>query len=654
MRPDRPLSPSESVAVPSMQVLPSPDPALVQMAERYALAMQAGQVGLWDWNLQTQEFFVSPEMKVLLGYSEGELIHQPEAWFQQVYSQDRAWVRRLIQRYIQGVTPNLEMEYRIQDAEGVLHWLFSRGQALRDGTGQPYRLLGFTINITDRKRAETALQASEYRYYSLARMSPVGIFHCDAAGECLYVNERWRELTGLTLGESLGRSWLLQVHPDDRDRVQTEWQQAVIQDQPFFSEYRLLHTTQVACWVFGQAVAEKNIQGQVIGFIGTMTDIHQHKLLEQTLRLQAERERLMLAMQSRIRSSLNLTEILNTTVAEVRQFLATDRVILYRFEPDDTGVVVVESVAEGWIPLMNLSIADPCFRETYIDRYRQGRTRSIEDIHHANLSPCHLNLLTQFGVRANLVVPILQNAQEYQGRMYPDEPPTATMETRLWGLLIAHQCRGPRAWQQWELDLLISLASQVGIAIQQAQLYEQLAAANQELHRLATLDGLTQLANRRHFDQYFQQEWRRLRREQQSLALILCDIDCFKSYNDTYGHQAGDDCLKLVAAAIRQAVKRPADLVARYGGEEFAIVLPNTSATGALRVAQAIRETVAELQLAHQGSLVSPYVTLSLGVSAIVPQEGNTPEFLTKVADEALYEAKRQGRDRAILTELGL
>ncbi len=176
-----------------------------------------------------------------------------------------------------------------------------------------------------------------------------------------------------------------------------------------------------------------------------------------------------------------------------------------------------------------------------------------------------------------------------------------------------------------------------------------LAKANEELSRLATLDGLTQLANRRKFDEYIYVEWRRLAREQLPLSLVLCDIDYFKRYNDNYGHQAGDDCLRQVARAMNRAVKRPADLVARYGGEEFVVVLPNTKAEGAVQVAAAMQQEIAQLKLVHIASEVNPYVTLSLGVASTIPSQTFLPEVLINIADNALYEAKERGRNCIIL-----
>ncbi|MBD2086872.1 PleD family two-component system response regulator [Trichocoleus sp. ST-U3] len=190
------------------------------------------------------------------------------------------------------------------------------------------------------------------------------------------------------------------------------------------------------------------------------------------------------------------------------------------------------------------------------------------------------------------------------------------------------------------------LRQRVRRLIQQFQLYQQLEVANRDLQRLATFDSLTGLANRRRFDEYLGQEWRRMLREQLPLSLIFCDIDFFKTYNDTYGHQAGDICLQTVAGALFRVVKRSTDLVARYGGEEFAVILPNTSAAGGLQVATEIRQAVKSLEIVHTKSAVSQYVTLSLGVAGAIPLHDASPEALLKEADEALYRAKAGGRDR--------
>lgn len=166
---------------------------------------------------------------------------------------------------------------------------------------------------------------------------------------------------------------------------------------------------------------------------------------------------------------------------------------------------------------------------------------------------------------------------------------------------------------------------------------------NPEHHHL---DPLTKVANRRHFEEDFTREWKRLCREQKPLSLILLDIDYFKSYNNTYGYQLGDNCLIQLAEALQQVVRRPNDLVARYGGEEFVVLLPDTDREEAIAVAENIQAEIKALNIPHSASEVSDRVTVSIGINTCIPCESQEPCILIKGADMALYRAKQQGRDR--------
>ncbi|MEP0869983.1 GAF domain-containing protein [Trichocoleus desertorum AS-A10] len=180
------------------------------------------------------------------------------------------------------------------------------------------------------------------------------------------------------------------------------------------------------------------------------------QLLENPAELleQLQCSQILTAMALHIRESLNLNEILQTAVNEVRRFLQTDRVIIYRFNPDMSGTVVVESVAEGWRPALNSNIRDTCFGQNYAQAYKKGRTQVTEDIYRAGLTQCHIDILVLYDIRASLVVPILQGEH-------------------LWGLLCAYHCAGPRRWRQFEVELLKQLATHMAIAIQQSELYHQ-------------------------------------------------------------------------------------------------------------------------------------------------------------------------------------
>ena len=196
----------------------------------------------------------------------------------------------------------------------------------------------------------------------------------------------------------------------------------------------------------------------------------------------------------------------------------------------------------------------------------------------------------------------------------------------------------------------------------QSQLYQEinerkkaedaLHRANQTLEQLSIIDSLTQVANRRQFDNYLSEEWQRLKIKQSNLSLILCDIDYFKLYNDKYGHLIGDYCLQQVASEISSVMKKYSGLLTRYGGEEFGIILPDTDGVTALKIANTIRAAIYDLKIAHQKSAVDKYVTLSLGVYSIIPSADTSPDLLIASADKALYEAKESGRNRAYLFDL--
>lgn len=191
------------------------------------------------------------------------------------------------------------------------------------------------------------------------------------------------------------------------------------------------------------------------------------------------------------------------------------------------------------------------------------------------------------------------------------------------------------------------LRQRVRLQIEKNRLYKQLEKANEKLARLASIDDLTKLANRRVFLDRLKQEWKQRAREKSDLSLVLIDIDHFKIYNDTYGHLQGDLCLSRVASTIELCLKRPLDLAARYGGEEFAALLPQTTQVGAVHVAQRIRQSVKDLAILHRNSPIAPQVTVSLGVASIVPDaQIIDADLLFQAADRALYQAKTQGRNQ--------
>ncbi|WP_316568279.1 PAS domain S-box protein [Neobacillus sp. YIM B06451] len=197
--------------------------------------------------------------------------------------------------------------------------------------------------------------------------------------------------------------------------------------------------------------------------------------------------------------------------------------------------------------------------------------------------------------------------------------------------------------EKGEIDSFLAISRD---ATERKEKEKSLETANDFLKLLSSLDGLTGISNRRYFEENLEKEWERNKANETPLSAIMLDIDCFKLYNDTFGHLAGDDCLKKVASVIRDSLKRPRDLAARYGGEEFIILLPETDKAGAMLIAETIRQSVRKQEIPHTSSEIDSYITISAGYATIVPDEQFEPKDLIREADIALYQAKRNGKNK--------
>jgi diguanylate cyclase (GGDEF)-like protein len=215
-------------------------------------------------------------------------------------------------------------------------------------------------------------------------------------------------------------------------------------------------------------------------------------------------------------------------------------------------------------------------------------------------------------------------------------------------LTLAGASRFSLGWYAARLCSVVASGSVLAVFIyEMTSLYARCLTLNSALERMAFVDALTGIANRRQFDQRLEAEWSRAYRDGRSIALVLLDIDHFKRFNDRYGHPAGDECLRRVAWAINSSTRRPGDLAARYGGEEFAIILPNSDLPGAMAIAEKVAFAVRNMGLRHEDGTDAGIVTVSAGVAAVkASATGSTLMGLKSLADQALYDAKEQGRDR--------
>jgi diguanylate cyclase (GGDEF)-like protein/PAS domain S-box-containing protein len=574
------------------------------------------------------------------GITREEVVGKPfwEAKWWTISSETQAQLKTAIAAAANGESIRYEVEVLDRD-DGAIAIDFSLRPIL-DETGCVTLLISegrdiseYKAALRERQKAEDALRSSQDFLQKVANTVPHILYLFDLLkGTSIYLNQKSLSILGYSPEEfcNADPQWLMNCfHPDDQHLCYDVPSRFVnLSDNEVLStEYRFRHKNGEWLWLnTREVVFARDASGTPIQILGSVEDISTRKQAEGLLRQQAEGERLITEVTQQIRQSLNLEEVLNTTVNSIRECLGSDSVAIYQLESDGNGYFAAESLSDDYPQRLEQTL-HPFSRTRDFSYYYQGLPTVLHNIQESDLSADVFELLQLYQIKAAMVVPILNGEH-------------------LWGLLIAHQCSAPRYWQAFEVNLLQQLASQVAIAIHQSVLYQQVQAANEELQRLATLDGLTQIANRRRFDQYLENEWHRLKREQMPLSLILFDVDFFKRYNDTYGHLAGDDCLRQLGSALKSVIKRPTDLVARYGGEEFAVILPNTEIEGAISVAQTIRQAVYDLIIPHAQSSVCDRVTVSLGVASIVPNCETSPQDLINAADKSLYIAKQQGRNR--------
>ncbi|MGE5657079.1 MAG: PAS domain S-box protein, partial [Actinomycetota bacterium] len=306
----------------------------------------------------------------------------------------------------------------------------------------------------------TALKQSEARFRTLINNIPGAVYRSrdTAVGWSVpFISPGIERMVGYRAIDFMeNRVWFEQIiHPEDRPGALQQMAEAIANHQPFSFEYRLIHADGSLRWVMNRGQAIFNETGQFLYLDGVLFDITDRKQAETALWQQVEQEQLMAAIAQRIRESLDLNEILQTTVAEVQQLLGVDRVLVFRVLPDGTGCAIAEAVALGWVKVLDQVFPEEVFPRQCYQQYIEGRINAIPDVEQAEDVPCLVNFLQQLKVKAKVVVPIVQ-------------------QETLWGLIILHQCSQTREWQAWEIELLRKLAIQLAIAIQQSEIYKQL------------------------------------------------------------------------------------------------------------------------------------------------------------------------------------
>lgn len=732
--------------------------------------------------------FISDNVKILLGYDVVQLLREKDIWHTYVPASDQdQWQNAFGQLLAKESHIH---EARFVHANGNLCWLRVEMRLIKDKAKNVSEIVGYFVDITDRKEGEIQLLTTENRLKTVIETVGSGITLSDHKGNFYIFNSKMTEITGYSLEDAQShQDFLALLYPSSESysQAQSRLKQVALTGSIFNAETTIPTKKGELKTLLLSTVMMEDQENPL--FLSTYQDITPLKRAEKTLCQLIVQEHLIWEITHKIRQSLNLDDILNTTVMEVQQLLECDQVFIYRIFPDYRCKIIAETNPEKL--LKTKQSETPLIPVECYEKFSQGRLRVINNINHDPIHPEMFEFLKYWDIDSAIMVPLfernhlwgllivnqnqglrrwlkweanllrqiseqvgiaIQQSQLYQEtqdqarraqilnqviqvirqsldldtifsmaiteiinlfyleracilRYIPETkqwqevascsyhgdinspilseiqqlycleiddfdlpnceeiqcltgilgswlPIPLRVGSEIWGCLALLKHQDAMGWKESEIELTCAIADQLVIAIQQSELYQELQVANQQLLRLATIDGLTQVANRRRFDQYLEQEWQGLQAEKGYLALILCDIDYFKQYNDYYGHLAGDSCLKKVAQALEEILHNSADLLARYGGEEFAIILPNTTRDEAINLAQQIQNAIAHLQLPHADSRVSQWLSLSLGVACTIPSSLVPSSSLIAAADLALYDAKQQGRARYCVQEV--
>ncbi|MBW4472419.1 MAG: GAF domain-containing protein [Stenomitos rutilans HA7619-LM2] len=454
---------------------------------RYQLEQQLEQAEQWlattlasigDGTIATDQngciTFMNAVAENLTGWQQSEALGaSAEVILRLIHAETREAIENpLLKAMRQGESVSVSNHCLLQTKNGLERAIGDTAAPIRNEKGEITGSVLVFQDVTERRQAEALLHRRQEEFRALAENSPDIVARFDRAFRYVYVNPAVETAAGLPVQAFIGRTNAELGMPSALVELWEQTLRAVLHTgQEQITEFQFPMLDGVKTYQ-ARVVPEFAQDGSVEFLLCVSRDITAYKQAEAILRQQAEREGLLVAIAQRVRQSLDLDDILNTTVTEVRQLLQTDRVIIYRFDPDWKGFVIVESVGDGWTHMLGHHIFDPCLvMADCLLPYLHGKVSSTEDIEHAGLAECYVHLLRQYQVRANLVIPVLLPLTQLQ--VVEVQPAELQPDESLWGLMAVQHCSAPRSWSHSEIELLKNLSAQVAIAIHQSQLYQQ-------------------------------------------------------------------------------------------------------------------------------------------------------------------------------------
>ena len=590
--------------------------ALRESEERLDLALSSACLGMWDKDFLTGNTVYNQMWAEMLGYSLDEFDINVDLLYELIHPDDYLHVKDVMDAHMKGRTPFFEVTHRMKAKSGEWKCILNTGKVVdRDENKIPLRAVGVHMDITERIQAEQALQKSEERYQVLFESAPDAYYLIDLAGNFVDGNRFAEQLIGYKREELIGKNVLeLDILPKTQFPKATKLLAMNVLGKPTGPDEFTLKCKDGTHVDIAIRTFPVEIDGQSL-VLGIARDVTKRKRIEAQQQRTNRELALINELSQEISARLEPEQVYNAIHRAASQLMPADVFVIALLDELNQKIDLVYISEQGErIPSLKIGITEGLSGHVI---------SSGEALITGNFDQTHKKQVDSISVgdsdretQSVLAVP-MKRGEKTIG-------------------MLSSQSFETNAFNKHDQQMLEMFSSHAQLALENAHLFA-------EVQRLAITDGLTDLYNRFYFDQQLWLEFDRVRRYDRSLGMVIIDPDHFKQVNDQFGHPAGDAVLMMFAELIKSSARK-SDIVARYGGDEFVILLPETNLSGTLSLAEKIRDAVNAHTFLYQDHHIR--FTTSIGVAATSGQDISDPDILTKQADQALYEAKRRGRNQ--------
>lgn len=601
--------------------------------ERQVLAEGPIAAVVWQVEPEAHLIYAAANVEKVLGYSRDHLLSPAVNYESIVHRADRAQLLARMQAVLDGEQPTLELEYRVITPENELRWVQHYARADYDSQGHIVRVRGYLHDNTKRKQLELSLQQANQSFALALAAGNLATWDWNLFTQTVSVNHTWAEILGRDESYARQNQWAKLIHPDDFPATRTALQRHLKGlDERFEARFRMQHADGHFIWLHSIGkVIESDEQGLAVRMVGIHHDITEEVVNDQRRRQQETILSLVTAVQHEFLFVKEFSEVCDIALPQLMALTHSDVGII--------GELPGNSYTHDLLWLHGVRRYDD-------DSKNRAYQKLIQQGLEVEVTGRVIRQVLSDGEAQLCPYPVQKDEMLLQPIDLPEFDNAYLLplffNREVVGILLLANAKG--GYNQELLTILEPMLNTLGTLMHFRRIEEQRLSATDELRRMATIDELTQVANRRIFLETAGQKFNEQHRYDVPVSVAIIDLDHFKNVNDTYGHAAGDKVLKYFADITRETL-RDGDLLGRQGGEEFAILLPHADIEQAMLVAERVRRSVENAHFEWQGKRIP--ITVSIGIAQLLPTDKDIDRWFAR-ADKALYQAKSDGRNRCI------